>query len=111
LFRSRDLQYGEAPDGAETFNAGKIYPENNEEIEFYITGIEPDSTLVILKDNKGNVIPNNQTNITKSLANRLGIKAGDTVTFINKRKGTNTKFLLMQFLNPTMNRLYSVQMK
>src|SRR5690606_40116350 len=43
----RDLQYGEAPDGAETFNAGKFYPENNEEIEFYITGIEPDSTLVI----------------------------------------------------------------
>jgi len=83
----RDLQYGEAPDGAETFNAGKFYPENNEEIEFYITGIEPDSTLVILKDNKGNVIPNNQTNITKSLANRLGIKAGDTVTFINKEDG------------------------
>jgi putative ABC transport system permease protein len=83
----RDLQYGEAPDGAEVFNAGKFYPENNEGIEFYITGIEPDSILVILKDNKGNVIPNNQTNITKSLANRLGIKAGDTVTFINKEDG------------------------
>ncbi len=88
----RDLQYGEAPDGAETFNAGKFYPENNEEIEFYITGIEPDSTLVILKDNKGNVIPNNQTNITKSLANRLGIKAGDTVTFINKEDGNHYTF-------------------
>ncbi len=83
----RDLQLGEAPEGAEAFNAGKFYSENNEEIEFYISGIEPDSTLVILKDGKGNPIPNNQTNITRSLANRLGIKAGDTVSFINKENG------------------------
>jgi putative ABC transport system permease protein len=83
----RDLQFGEVPEGAEAFNAGKFYPENNEEIEFYISGIESNSTLVTLKDNKGNLIPNNQTNITKSLANRLGIKAGDTVTFINKVDG------------------------
>jgi len=83
----RDLQLGEAPEGAEAFNAGKFYPENNERIEFYISGIEPDSTLVILKDSKGNLIPNNQTNITKSLSNRLGIKAGDTVSVINKEDG------------------------
>jgi putative ABC transport system permease protein len=83
----RDLQFGEAPEGAEVFNAGKFYPENNEEIEFYITGIEPDSKLVTLTDIKGNHIPNNQTNITKPLADRMGIKAGDTVTFINKEDG------------------------
>jgi len=83
----RDLQFGEAPDGAEAFNAGKFYPENNERIEFYITGVEPDSTIVTLKDRKGILIPNDQTNITKSLADRLGIKAGDTVTFINKEDG------------------------
>ena len=83
----RDLQFGEAPEGAEAFNAGKFYPENNEQIEFYITGIEPDSTIVTLKDRKGNPIPNDQTNITKSLADRLGIEAGDTVTFISKEDG------------------------
>jgi len=83
----RSLQFGEAPNGAETFNAGKFYPKNNEEIEFYISGIEPDSTLVVLKDGKGDTIPNNQTNITKSLAKRLDIKAGDTVNFINKEDG------------------------
>ncbi len=85
----RDLQFGEAPEGgAEAFNAGKFYPENNEGIEFYITGIKSDSRIVTLKDSKGNPIPNNQTNITKALANRLGIKAGgDTVTFINKEDG------------------------
>lgn len=83
----RNLQSGEAPEGAEAFNAGKFYPENNEEIEFYISGIESDSTLVILKDSKGKLIPNNQTNITNSLANRLGINVGDTVTLINKEDG------------------------
>ena len=83
----KDIQYGEAMEGADAFNAGKFYPENNEGIEFYITGIAPDSTIVTLKDRKGNPLPNNQTNITKPLANRLGIKAGDTVTLINKEDG------------------------
>lgn len=88
----REMQFGEAPEGAEAFNAGKFYPENNEEIVFYISGIESDSTLVILKDKKGNIIPNSQTNITKSLANRLDIKAGDNVTFINKENGKTYSF-------------------
>ncbi|HHU83301.1 MAG TPA: FtsX-like permease family protein [Firmicutes bacterium] len=83
----QDLQFGAAPEGAEAFNAGKFYPENNEEMEFYIAGIEPDSRLITLKDLKGNPLPNNQTNITKPLADRMGIKAGDTVTFINKEDG------------------------
>ncbi len=88
----RDLQFGEAPEGAEAFNAGKFYPKHNEEMEFFITGIEPDSTLTILKDSKENLIPNNQTNITKPLADRLGIQAGDTVTFINKEDGRPYSF-------------------
>ncbi len=83
----RDLQFGEAPEGAEPFNAGKFYPENNENIEFYITGIKSDSRIVTLKDSKGNTILNNQTNITKPLADRLNIKVGDSVTFINKEDG------------------------
>ncbi len=88
----REMQFGEVPEGVEAFNAGKFYPENKEEIEFYISGIEPDSTLVILKDGKGDLIPNNQTNITKALANRLDIKAGDNVTFINKEDGKSYSF-------------------
>jgi putative ABC transport system permease protein len=86
-YNFRELQFGGVPEGAEAFNAGKFYPKNNEEIEFYISGIEPGSKMVTLKDSKGNPIPNNQTNITKPLANRLGIKAGDTVSFINKEDG------------------------
>lgn len=83
----KDLQYGEAPKGAEVFSAGRFYPENNEKIEFYISGVEPDSTILTLKDSKGNLLPNDRTNITKPLADRLGIKAGDDVSFINKEDG------------------------
>lgn len=88
----RNLQFGEAPEGAEIFNAGKFYPGNNEDIEFYISGIEDDSTVVVLKDSKGNLISNNQTNITKPLASRLGVNAGDTVTLINKEDGKPYSF-------------------
>jgi len=88
----RNLQFGEAPEGSDAFSAGRFYVESNEEMEFYISGIEPDSALVVLKDDKGNIMPNNQTNITKPLADRLGVKAGDTVTFINKEDGKPYSF-------------------
>jgi len=83
----KELQYGKAPEGAEIFNAGRFYPENNEAIEFYVTGVEPDSTILTLNGSAGKLLPNNQTNITKPLADRLGIKAGDSVSFINKQDG------------------------
>ncbi|MEL7564554.1 MAG: FtsX-like permease family protein [Dehalobacterium sp.] len=83
----KDQQYGKAPEGAEVFSAGRFYPENNEAIEFYITGVEPGSTILTLENSKGNPLPNDQTNITKPLADRLGIKTGDSVTFINKEDG------------------------
>jgi len=40
-----------------------------------------------LVDSKGNLLPNDQTNITKALADKLGIKVGDTVSFMNKQDG------------------------
>ncbi|HYE09901.1 MAG TPA: ABC transporter permease [Patescibacteria group bacterium] len=83
----KDTQYDKAPEGAEVFSAGRFYPEDNEGIEFYITGVEPDSTILTLKSSSGNPLSNNQTNITKPLADRLGIKAGDNVSFINKQDG------------------------
>lgn len=83
----KDLQYGEAPEGAEVFSAERFYPENNEGIEFYVTGVEPDSTILTLNSSTGSPLPNNQTNITKPLADRLDIKAGDSVSFISKQDG------------------------
>lgn len=83
----KNLQYGEAPEGAEVFSAERFYPESNEGIEFYVTGVEPDSTILTLNDSQGNPLPNNQINLTKPLADRLGIKAGDRVSFIDKQNG------------------------
>lgn len=90
----KDMQYGEAPEGTEVFTAGRFYPEDNEGLEFYISGVEPGSTMLTLKDNKGNPLPNNQINITKPLADRLGIKAGESVTFINKEDGKPYTFYI-----------------
>ncbi|WMJ87060.1 ABC transporter permease [Anaerocolumna sp. MB42-C2] len=88
----KDIQYGEAPEGAEVFSAGRFYPKGQEEIEFYVTGVEPDSTILTLKDKKDNPIPNDQINITKPLADRLGIRAGETVSVINKQDGKTYTF-------------------
>ncbi|MEW6622996.1 MAG: FtsX-like permease family protein [Bacillota bacterium] len=46
----------------------------------------------MLTDSKGNLLPNDQTNITKALASRLDIKAGDRVSFINKEDGRTYTF-------------------
>ncbi|BAE85457.1 hypothetical protein SDC9_10910 [bioreactor metagenome] len=83
----KDLQYGQAPAGAEVFNAGRFYPEDEEEIEFYVTGVEPDSAFLTLTDSKGQPLPNDQINVTKPLAEKLGIKAGDRVSLISKQDG------------------------
>ncbi len=83
----KEIQHGKAPEGAEIFNAGRFYPENNEGIEFYITGVEPDSTILTLENGAGSSLSNNQTNITKPLADRLRIKAGDSISLINKQDG------------------------
>ncbi|MGI6548584.1 MAG: FtsX-like permease family protein [Syntrophomonadales bacterium] len=88
----KDIQQGIAPEGAEVFSAGRFYPENNEKIEFYITGVEPNSTILTLKSNASRPLPNNQTNITKPLADRLGIEAGDNVSLINKQDGRQYTF-------------------
>ncbi|PKM51699.1 MAG: ABC transporter permease [Firmicutes bacterium HGW-Firmicutes-7] len=83
----QDQQIGKAPDGAEVFSAGRFYSENNEGIEFYVTGVEPESTILTLNDSAGRPLSNDQTNITKPLADRLGINLGDSVSFINKQDG------------------------
>ncbi len=88
----KDIQQGKAPEGAEIFNAGRFYPESNEEIEFYVTGVETDSTILTLNGKDGSPLPNDQINITKPLADRLDIKEGDSVSFINKQDGKSYTF-------------------
>lgn len=95
----KNLQYGKAPEDAEVFNAGRFYPGDNEGIEFYVTGVEPDSTILTLNNSSGSRLPNDQTNITKPLADRLGIRPGDNVSFINKEDGKAYTFKIDAIAN------------
>lgn len=87
----RELQYGEAQEGTEVFSAGRFFYEHNERIEFWVTGIEADSQGIVLRDSRGALLPSDQANITKTLADRLGIKPGDSVSMISKEDGKRYK--------------------
>lgn len=51
----KNLHDEDVPDGVEIFTNGRFYPQDNEKIEFYINGIEPDSRFIFLKDMDGNL--------------------------------------------------------
>ncbi|WP_312702059.1 ABC transporter permease [Sedimentibacter sp.] len=90
----RQFHYGTAPDGAEVFAAEKFYPEGNESMEFYITGIQHDSQMLSLNDLNNRSLSVNQTIITRPLAERLKVAAGDTVSTISKRDGKTYDFVI-----------------
>ena len=83
----KEIQQGTVPEGAEPFNAIRCYPEGRENAEFYLLGLEPDSIGINMRDSRGNDMPRSQVNITSPLANRLGLKVGDTINFVNKVDG------------------------
>lgn len=83
----KEIQQGAIPEGAEPFNAIRCYPEGRETAEFYLLGMEPDSIGINMRDSRGNNMPRNQVNITSPLANRLKLKVGDTLNFVNKVDG------------------------
>jgi putative ABC transport system permease protein len=84
----RNLQQdGVFPEGAEPYNAFRVYPEGRESVEFYLVGMEPDSVGFKINDVRGNPLSRDQVNITSPLASRLKLKEGDTIRFVNKLDG------------------------
>lgn len=83
----KEMRQGEVPDGATPFNAIRCYPENKENAEFYLTGIAPDADGILLRDADGNLLPKDQVNITRLLADRLKLREGSRVTFVSKLDG------------------------
>jgi len=81
------VQQGEAPEGAEPFNAILVFPEGRESAQFYVMGILPDSSAILPRDASGNLLPRDQVTITFPLANRLNLRPGDTITFTNRMDG------------------------
>ncbi|MDL2258157.1 FtsX-like permease family protein [Eubacteriales bacterium OttesenSCG-928-K08] len=88
----RSLQTAGKPSETERFNNGRFYPASDEAIEFYVIAVEPDSEFLTIRDGKSELLPNGQTNMTSALADRLGAKAGDTLSFVNKQDGREHSF-------------------
>ncbi len=84
----KEIQHGAIPEGAEPFNAIRCYPEGRESVEFYITGIAPDSSGITLRDTQSSELPKDQVNITRPLSQRLKLRPGDTISFVNKLDGS-----------------------
>lgn len=74
--------------GTEDVNGEKIWnipvytkQKGKDEISFMLEGHEKSEKLFVLKDDENNTLSFNDVIITKSLANRLNIKQGDTLKF------------------------------
>jgi len=83
----KEIQQGNVPQGAEPFNAIRCYPQGREAAEFYVMAVAPDSDAIRLRDAGGNALPLEQVNITWPMANRLLLRPGDAITFVNKLDG------------------------
>jgi putative ABC transport system permease protein len=78
------LQNGQPPAGSEPFSASKFLPVGDDNRDFYVTGVLPDSAMYTLADESGNRLRMNQVIITEPLAGQLKAKPGDTITIVRK---------------------------
>jgi len=83
----QNLKDGSLPEGAEPYNAFRVYPEGRQSVEFYLLGMEPDSVGIKVNDMQGNALPRDQVNISSPLASRLKLEEGDTIRIVNKLDG------------------------
>jgi putative ABC transport system permease protein len=74
----------EPPEGVEMFSGSEFKVEDNEDLAITISGIEPDTQMITLKDKSGDVLDTNMVIITQPLAEKLEIGEGDTIEVINK---------------------------
>lgn len=70
---------GTPPEGTEPFGAMYVTLAADEDISFILTGVLPDSNRVFLKDISGKQLRPDKMIMTVPLANKMGVKAGDTI--------------------------------
>lgn len=85
---------GMPPAGTEQFNAAYVSLADNEDISFYVTGVLPATKMVRLKDASGQPFQPDQTTITATLAQKLNVKAGDSVTVFDTENGKKHTFVI-----------------
>lgn len=86
-YKFDNLRNKPLPSGAEPVSASLFLKPGDEKKDFYVCGIMPDSTMVTLADESGARLKTNQVIITKSLANQLKLKQGDTANIVRKIDG------------------------
>lgn len=77
----------------------KAQDKNSDDLTFKIQGMQEDSKLIYLEDEKGKSLTFNQVIITKPLAQKLGIKEKDSLHVQSKITGKDFTFVVMRIAN------------
>lgn len=85
---------GAPPAGTEQFNAAYVSLTDNEDMSFYVTGVLPDTEKIRLKDAAGQSFQPQQITMTATLAQKLQVKAGDSVTVFDTEDGKKHTFTI-----------------
>lgn len=79
-----NLKQGDAPKGAEKFMGESFFIKSAPKEYFTASGIPSDSKYIYLVDKKGAHLDPNQVIITRPLAERIKVNAGDTIVMVSK---------------------------
>ncbi len=85
---------GVPPAGTEKFNASYVSLADNEDISFYVTGVLPNTDKIKLKDTYGQRFRPERTTITVTLAQKLNVNIGDSVTVFDTENGKEHTFTI-----------------
>ncbi len=85
---------GIPPVGTEQFGAAYVSLADNEDVSFYVTGVLPDTERIILKDTSGQLFKPEQTTITATLAQKLNVNKGSSVTVFDTDNGKEHTFVI-----------------
>lgn len=85
---------GTPPAGTEQFGAAYVSLADNEDVSFYVTGVLPDTEKIKLKDASGQAFKPEQTTITATLAQKLNVNEGGSVTVFDTENGSRHTFII-----------------
>lgn len=90
LFKT--LRSEPVPAGSEPYSVSRFVLEGDDNKDFNVIGVLPDTSMLNVVDESGVRLPIHQVIVTKPVADQLKVKPGDTITII--RKADYRKFSL-----------------
>lgn len=88
------VKTGTPPVGTEQFGAAYVGFVDNEDISFYVTGVQPTTERIRLKDLSGRAFYPEQITITAPLAQKLNVRQGGSVTVFDTDNGMEHTFVI-----------------